>query len=162
MTAADLSAWVHRLEEPDRRIVVERARREPEFRRRLFSARRTAARRKLVEGAHSWGNGQILRAILEDEREYWSRVSKGLNGKLAALRHITAETGHPASLLCVSRTCTQGHKRRQEQRGFCAYLRNGRRPGFKSAAGNRSCECPPAFTLHPYATEYQARDGPLW
>ncbi len=95
MTAADdMPAWVHRLEERDRRIVIERARREPEFRRRLFSARRTATRRKLVEGAQSWASGQVLRAILEDEREYWSRVSRGLNGKLAALRHVTAETGH--------------------------------------------------------------------
>ncbi|MDE2761439.1 MAG: hypothetical protein OXK74_01470 [Gemmatimonadota bacterium] len=95
MTAADdMPAWVHRLEERDRRIVVERARREPEFRCRVFTARRTATRRKLVEQTHSWASGQVLRAILEEQREYWARVSKGLNGRLAELRTIHNETGH--------------------------------------------------------------------
>ena len=75
---ATLGEWVQKIPEKYRIMVIDRAREVLAFRRICVEAKEDRAmQRELVEDAEHWAIGVILRAILEDERAYWSKVNWG-------------------------------------------------------------------------------------
>ena len=75
---AILGDWVQKIPQKYRIMVIDRAREDLAFRRNCVDAKENRAmQRMLVEEAKHWAMGVILRAILEEERAYWSRVNRG-------------------------------------------------------------------------------------
>ena len=72
--------WVDELIEKDQLPVIDYAQENPVYRHNVDVAHKVQQLRPvLVDEAIHWAMGQILRAILEDERRYWSRIDNPNN-----------------------------------------------------------------------------------
>lgn len=72
--------WVDELIEKDQLPGIDYAQENPVYRHNVDVAHKVQQLRPvLVDEAIHWAMGQILRAILEDERRYWSRVANPNN-----------------------------------------------------------------------------------